>query len=72
MAKKELVSAAKELNEVLGLSPKIKTVAIKDSELEEKLKEASGLIDLDEDEITEETLATLKEIGAIGERRKKK
>lgn len=60
---KDLQEAAKELNEVLSLEPAIKVVGIKKVDLEAKLKEAAALIDPDEDEITEETIATLTGLG---------
>lgn len=51
---KELVSAAKELNKVLGLEPAIKVVGIKKTTLEEAIKEAAEYIE-PEDVLTEET-----------------
>lgn len=55
MTNKQLVAAAKELNEVLGLEPAIETKKVKDDVLMGKIIEASGLIDPEQDEITEET-----------------
>lgn len=54
----ELVAAAKELNDLLGLVPII-NVKAKPSELKEKLIEAAGLL-TEDDEMTKATMAILK------------
>jgi hypothetical protein len=57
MERKEIVRAAKELNEVLGLDPVINiTLAV--GQVKAAVLEASGLI-AEGDELTDETLATL-------------
>jgi hypothetical protein len=58
----ELAKAAAELNEVLGLDPVINEKGSTE-ELTEKLVEAMELIDLEQDEIAETTLTTLKKLG---------
>lgn len=62
MTTKQLVAAAKELNEVLGLEPAIETKKVKDDVLKEKIIEASGLINPELDEISEETQAVIDEL----------
>lgn len=69
---RKLKKAAKELNKKLELVPEIKTVigktGVTKSYLESKVKEASRLILMPQDGISEETLETLKELGVeIGE-----
>lgn len=64
---KNLIAAAKELNEAFGLKPPIKTVGIKKADLEELLIEAGKTYDPEEDELSEDTLAVLVELGAIEE-----
>jgi excinuclease UvrABC nuclease subunit len=59
--KKRLVEVAKELNEVLGLEPQIDLKA-KLKELKQKIKEASELIDFEQDDLSKETLTVLKEV----------
>jgi hypothetical protein len=54
--------AAKELNNVLGLEPPIDHHLLK-PELAGKLREAGGLIDLEADPLSQETLAVLDELG---------
>ncbi len=61
---KNLIKAAKELNEVLGLDPEIKTDGVKKEVLERKLKEASTMIE-PEDNVSEETIQTLEAFGAM-------
>lgn len=58
---KDLIKAAKELNEVLGLSPEIETDGVKEKALLPKVEEAAEMVDLENDEITLETLQTLKD-----------
>jgi hypothetical protein len=60
---KKLVACAKELNEVMGLEPPIKVVAVKKEDLTAKLKEAAEWINPIEDDISEESMETLKELG---------
>lgn len=60
---KKLIACAKELNEVMGLEPPIKVVAIKKEELTAKLKEAAEWINPIEDDISKESMDTLKELG---------
>lgn len=61
MTRKELVAAAKELNDVLGLSPKIKIVGIKQEDLETKLIEASELL-TEDDDLSDKTQKVLNEL----------
>lgn len=58
---KDLIKAAVELNEVLGLSPEIETEGVKEKVLLPKVEEAAEMVDLENDEITLETLQTLKD-----------
>lgn len=58
-----LVSAAEELNEVLGLEPAIDTEKAA-SQLETKIKEAASLIDPDEDVLKDETWDVLESLDA--------
>ncbi len=59
----KLQKAAKELNSVLGLDPKIKVVGLKEDALRAKVVEALGLVDEDEDEISQESIDTFIELG---------
>ncbi len=55
-----LIKAAKELNDVLGLDPQIKTgKKVTEKELSEQILEAAELI-LPEDDISEETMKVIK------------
>lgn len=67
---KQLIKAAKELNEVLGLEPAIKTVGISKEVLTEKLKEAAEMLE-EGDTISKETQAVLDsfEDGALEEKK---
>ena len=58
----ELVSAAKELNSVLGLEPAI-DIKAKPEVLTIKLQEAAGLLDLEQDKLTDTTLAVIEALG---------
>lgn len=60
---KDLIKAAKELNDVLGIEPAIKTVGVKADVLEKTLLDAAKLIDWDSDEISDKTKETLLGIG---------
>ena len=62
---KNLIKAAKELNEKIGPDPAIKVVGVKKAKLEEELKEAALLIDLKEDDISDKTMEILNDIGAF-------
>lgn len=58
--REDLVKAAKELNDVLGLDPQIKTgKKVTEKELSEQILEAAELI-LPEDDISEETMRVIK------------
>jgi outer membrane biosynthesis protein TonB len=58
--RKDLIKAAKELNDVLGLDPQIKTgKKVTDKELIDQLLEAADLL-LPEDDISEETMRVIK------------
>ena len=58
--REDLIKAAKELNDVLGLDPQIKTgKKVADKELIDQLLEAADLI-LPEDDISEETMRVIK------------
>ena len=58
--KEELIKAAKELNDVLGLDPQIKTgKKVTEKELSEQILEAAELI-LPEDDISDETMRVIK------------
>ena len=58
--REDLIKAAKELNDVLGLDPQIKTgKKVTDKELTEQILEAADLI-LPEDDISEETMRVIK------------
>lgn len=59
---KQLRAAAAELNDVLGLDPAINTKKSSVEVLTEKIKEATDLIDPDQDEFTEETQQVLDEV----------
>lgn len=59
---KNLNEVAKELNEVMGLTPPIKTVAVKKDVLLAGIKEAAEQIDPEQDEFTDETIEALKEL----------
>lgn len=66
MKKEQLIAAAKELNELLGVDPEIPTKKSADEDLIiEKLCEAAELIE-EGDEVSEETIEVLTEIGAPG------
>lgn len=58
--REDLIRAAKELNDVLGLDPQIKTgKKVTEEELSEQILEAAELI-LPEDDISEETVRVIK------------
>ena len=58
--REDLIKAAKELNDVLGLDPQIKTgKRVTEKELSEQILEAAELI-LPEDDISEETMRVIK------------
>lgn len=58
--REDLIKAAKELNDVLGLDPQIKTgKKVTDKELIDQLLEAAGLI-LPEDDISDETMKVIE------------
>ena len=58
--REDLIKAAKELNDVLGLEPQIKTgKKVTDKELIDQLLEAADLI-LPEDDISDETMKVVK------------
>jgi hypothetical protein len=58
--REDLIKAAKELNDVLGLDPQIKTgKKVTDNELTEQILEAADLL-LPEDDISEETMRVIK------------
>ena len=62
---KKLIAAAKELNDLLGLNPPIKTTSIKEDKLKELLLEAAeNLVVEDEEDVSEATVKALKSIGA--------
>lgn len=62
MNRKELVSMAKELNEVLGLDPKIKTSSkVKIEELKHKVAEAGALLE-DRDKVSQATMDLLLDL----------
>lgn len=62
---KKLIAAAKELNDLLGLNPPIKTTSIKQDKLKELLLEAAeNLVVEDEEDVSEATVKALKSIGA--------
>lgn len=66
MKKEQLIAAAKELNELFGIDPAIPTKkSTTEDELTEKLIEAAEMIE-EGDEISEETIEVLTEIGAPG------
>ena len=54
--------AAKELNHVLGLEPPIEHHLSK-PELADRLREAGGMIDLEADPLSQETLGVLDDLG---------
>lgn len=60
----ELAAAAKEMNSVMGLQPKIKTVGVPEKALTEAIKVNAEEIDPETDEFSEETIDTLKALGA--------
>ncbi len=61
LKRSQLVAAAKDLNETLGLEPAIDTKpGKKNAHLEDKIKEASKLVNPDEDELEEGTWEVLK------------
>lgn len=58
--RKDLIKAAKELNDILGLDPRIKTgKKVADKELIDQLLEASDLI-LPEDDISDDTMKVIE------------
>ena len=58
--REDLIKAAKELNDIMGLDPQIKTgKKVTDKELIDQLLEAADLI-LPEDDISEETMRVIK------------
>jgi hypothetical protein len=62
---KKLIAAAKELNDLLGLNPPIKTTSIKEDKLKELLLEAAeNLVAEDEEDVSEATVKALKSIDA--------
>lgn len=62
---KKLIAAAKELNDLLGLNPPIKTTSIKEDKLKELLLEAAeNLVVEDEEDVSEATVKALKSIDA--------
>jgi len=62
---KKLIAAAKELNDLLGLHPPIKTTSIKEDKLKELLLEAAeNLVVEDEEDVSEATVKALKSIDA--------
>ena len=62
---KKLIAAAKELNDLLGLNPPIKTTSIKEDKLKELLLEAAeNLVVEDEEDVSEATVKALKSINA--------
>lgn len=63
MKRSELVTAAEELNKVLGLDPAI-DIKMKVKDLKNKMIEAGELIDPTDDEFTSETWTVLESIGA--------
>lgn len=60
-----LAEVAEELNEVIGLEPAIETENVTKSNLEDKIKEASTLIDWEIDEFSKNTMKVLEELGLI-------
>ena len=58
----KLIKAANELNEVMGLDPMIK-LSISIEALKRALREVGHLIDWETDELTAETVDTLKQLG---------
>lgn len=62
MAKKlkDLINAAQELNDILGLDPEIEVEDVTEDELVESVKEGAAQIDLENDEISKKTLDTLR------------
>ena len=68
MKKEKLLAAAKELNDLLGLDPAIPTKkSTEEDEIIGGLKEAAEFIEEDDmDNISEETIKVLQEIGAPG------
>jgi len=66
MKRSELVKAAKELNEVLGLDPQIDTKK-KSKELTTLIKEAAELIDPELDDLADSTLSVVAEVTKEGE-----
>jgi len=71
MKRSELVKAAKELNEVLGLDPQIDTRK-KPEVLTTLIKEAAELIDPELDDLTDNTLSVVAEVTKEGETESKK
>ena len=61
MKRSELVKAAKELNETLGLDPRI-DVKKKSKALTALIKEAAGLIDSELDDLTDSTSSVIAEL----------
>lgn len=60
---KNLINVAKELNDVMGLDPAIKTVGVKKEKLIELIIQAGEMIDWETDEISEETKKELSVLG---------
>lgn len=58
--------AAQELNDVLGLEPPIDPHLSK-PELADRLREAGGLVDLEADPLSQETLGVLNDLGITRE-----
>jgi len=68
ITRNQLIAAAKELNQEFGLEPAIPTgKATPEQKIIDGLKKAAELYDRDTDEITEETLKILTEIGCFEE-----
>lgn len=67
LKREEIVTAAKELNAVLGLEPQIRIAGVSTEDLAALVLEASKLIE-PEDELSQETLAALGALGdSVGE-----
>lgn len=61
----DLKAAAKELNTVLGLDPRIKVVGVSADHLTKTVKQGAEFIDWETDEFTKETLVTLGLLGFV-------
>jgi hypothetical protein len=60
--KARLIKAASELNGILGIEPKIPTKSILKKDLIQKIMDASCLIDINHDQISDETIELLKQM----------